>query len=330
MQKPSKIETQLAALSRLREEPNSPALRKELQKHLSSKMNLIVAKAAQLATHLGESDLLPELIEAFDRFMVNPAQTDKGCLAKIKLMKGLCARGCQHEDVFIKGIRHVQLEPAYGGPVDTACELRATSALGLVEMGSTQALTELVTLMADKEVEARIGAVRGLAHSEQEAAWLLLRFKVLAGDSEPAVISECFAALMRGWPRKSLRFVGSFVDPAYPSLSEAAALALGESRSPEAFELLKQKWEGTCHPGFRQMLLLPIALIRHEGALDFLLSLVATRDVQTASAAITALAVHQQDPRVRERLRAAVGGSDKVGLLRVFESQFGTDVSSVP
>jgi hypothetical protein len=160
VRKSSTIEERLTGLSELREARQSPTRTEELQKALRDKVNLVVAKAAEIAGDLRESELVPNLIEAFDRFMVNPNQTDKGCIAKTKIMKALGTLECERAGVFLKGIRYFQLEPAYGGHVDTACELRIASALGLVKMGFSGALTELVTLMTDKEVEVRVGAVR--------------------------------------------------------------------------------------------------------------------------------------------------------------------------
>jgi hypothetical protein len=322
--KRSTIEERLTGLSKLRETPRSPTRAEELQRALLDKVNVVVAKAAQIAGDLGESDLVPSLIQAFDRLMVNPSQTDKGCLAKTKIMKALGTLECEREGIFLKGIRHFQLEPAYGGPVDTACELRIASALGLVQMGFSGALTELVTLMTDKEVEARVGAVRALAHTGRDEAVLLLRFKVLTGDPEPTVISECFTALMKLSPRNSLALIADFIDPAHPALCESAALALGESRLPEAFELLKQKWEVNCHSQFRRTLLLPIALLRQEAGLDFLLSVITTNDFETASAAITALALYRQDSKVQERLRTVLAAPQQARLRKVFEREFAT------
>lgn len=329
MRKSSATEEQLTEVSKLREAPKSPALRKELRKHLASRINLVVAKAAQIVGKVAEDSLLSDLIQAFDRFMVNAAQTDKGCIAKTEIVKTLCVLECEPEAVFLKGVRHIQLEPAYGGPVDTACELRSTSAMGLVRIGSAEALTELVTLMTDKESDARIGAIRALAYSGREEASLLLRFKVLTGDREPAVISECFTALMKLAPRKSLPFVARFLDPGSPSLCEAAALALGESRLPEAFELLKEKWEIMIDSRFRRTLLLPMALTRQEGVVEFLLSVIRTKDTETASAAIAALGIYKDDGKVRERVRAAITGPNKARMLKVFETDFGGGAATV-
>lgn len=116
MRKPSTTEVQLAELRELREAPKSPALSKELQKHLSGKTNLVVAKAAQIAGRVGEDGLAADLVRAFGRFMINPAQTDKGCIAKTEIVKALCALECEPEELFLKGVRHVQLEPALWWP----------------------------------------------------------------------------------------------------------------------------------------------------------------------------------------------------------------------
>jgi hypothetical protein len=118
--------------------------------------------------------------------------------------------------------------------------------------------------------------------------------------------------------------IADFIDPAHPTLCEAAALALGESRVPEAFELLKQKWEVNCHSEFRRTLLLPIALLRQESGLDFLLSVITTKDFETASAAITALALYRQDSKVQERLRTALAAPLQARLREVFEREFAT------
>src|SRR5206468_3907645 len=68
-------------------------------------------------------------------------------------------------DVFLRGVVHVQREPAFGPPIDTAPELRATSAMGLVVTGHPAALTICVGLLVDPEPTARAGGIRGLVAS---------------------------------------------------------------------------------------------------------------------------------------------------------------------
>src|SRR4030095_8290687 len=128
-------------------------------------------------------------------FMQNPTKSDKGCAAKTAVIKALLAADCDDEEMFLKGVRHVQLEPTWGGRADTAAPLRALCGLGLVQMGSPDAMIELAMLLADTEADARIGAASALGHCGPTAA-PLLRFKVLTGDEEPAVTAECFNSLM--------------------------------------------------------------------------------------------------------------------------------------
>lgn len=319
------VEERLDAIARLRDNPDSPEARKELRKHLSSNISLLVAKAAEILADSPDAAMIPELIAAFRRFMTNAARTDKGCLAKSRIMKALVAVECDEEAVFLEGIRHVQPEPSWGGFVDTAAELRALSGLGLVQMGSPEAMTEVAMLLADKEGDARIGAVHALGQSGRDDAEPLLRFKTLTGDPEPAIIAECFNALMAVSPRKSLSFVAGFVSPVYPSLYEAAALAVGESRLPEAFEVLKEKWEATFSSDFRQMLLLPMALSRQEPALEFLLSVIEMEDAELAAGAIAALRIYRGDERMRGRVGAAVNAAERpnrTSLRKLFQKEF--------
>jgi HEAT repeat protein len=323
MAKTPSVEERLAEVARIRDQPQSREARKELRKHLSSKISLIVAKAAEIVAESADTLFAPDLIQAFRRFMVNPAKTDKGCLAKTAIMRALLATECEEEAIFLEGIHHVQLEPAWGGPADTAAELRALSGLGLAQMGSRESITELAILLADKEPDARIGAAHALGQTGREEATALVLFKVLTGDGEPAVVAECFNALMALSPARSLPFVARFVSPSHHELTEAAALALGESRLPEAFEVLREKYEKSFDPHFRRMLLLPIALVRQDAAQDFLLSVVETADVKTASAAIAALAIYRGDERVRERLTAAIEGPHKSALLSLVQREFG-------
>jgi HEAT repeat protein len=316
------IEDRLAELATLSKSPDTPETRKQLRKHLASKTSLVVAKTAEIIAHIEGHDFTPDLIGAFHRFMVDPVKTDKGCAAKTAVVKALLAADCDDEDLFRTGIRHVQHEPTWGGRSDTAAPLRALCGLGLVQVGSPDAMNELAALLADKEPDARIGAAGALGHCGPTAA-PLLRFKALTGDEEPAVLAECLTGLMALSPSASFEFVASFVDPKYPLLYEHAALALAESRLPGVFELLKEKWTATFDREFKQTLLLPIALTRADEARDFLISVLETGEVRMATAAIAALGIYREDATMRKRAEQAIGGPNRAQLLaalrRVFE-----------
>jgi len=322
MAKAPSIEDRLAEVATLSKSPDTPETRKQLRKHLASKTSLVVAKTAEIIAHIEDHDFTPDLIAAFHRFMADPVKADKGCAAKTAVVKALLAGDCDDEELFRTGIRHVQHEPTWGGRSDTAAPLRALCGLGLVQIGSADAMNELAALLADKEADARIGAAGALGHCGPTAA-PLLRFKVLTGDEEPAVLAECLTGLMALSSSASFEFVAGFVDPKYPLLYEHAALALAESRLPGVFELLKEKWTATFDREFKQTLLLPLALTRSEEARDFLISVLETGEVRMATAAISTLGIYREDATMRKRAEEAIDGPNKAQLVaalrRVFE-----------
>ena len=322
MAKAASIEDRLAELAILSKSPDTPEARKQLRGHLASKVSLVVARTAEIVAHLEEHEFVPELTAAFYRCMRDAAKTDKGCAAKFAVIKALLAAECDDDEIFRTGIRHVQLEPTWGGRADTAAPLRALCGLGLVQVGSPDAITELAALLADTEGDARIGAAAALGQCGPTAA-PLLRFKVLTGDAEPAVTAECFNALMVLSPSASFEFVARFVDPNYPSLYEHAALALSESRLPGVFELLKEKWTATFDREFKQTLLLPMALTKSDDSRGFLISVLESDDVRIGTAVIAALSIYRGDATMRKRAEEAIGGPHKDQLLaalrRVFE-----------
>jgi hypothetical protein len=111
---------------------------------------------------------------------------------------------------------------------------------------------------------------------------------------------------MSAAPAESFDFVAALIDPGRGEVAAHAALALAESRAPGAYELLSRKWEDAFEPEFRQGLLLPIGLTRHDDAPGFLLSVLGSGDLAAATASIAALAIYKGDPGVRARAVAAV------------------------
>jgi len=322
MAKTGSIEDRLIEIATLGKSPDSPENRKQLRKHLAGKTGPVVAKTADIIAHLENHDFTPDLVAAFHRFIPDAVKTDKGCAAKIAVVKALLAADCDDEELYRVGIHHVQLEPTWGGRSDTAGPLRALCGLGLVQTGSPDAMNELAVLLADKEPDARIGAAGALGHCGPTAA-PLLRFKVLTGDEEPAVLAECLTALMTLSPSASFEFVARFVDPKYPLLYEHASLALAESRLPGVFELLKDKWTATFDREFKHTLLLPMAITRSEEARDFLISVLEAGELKMATAAIAAFGIYREDAVMRKRAEEAIDGPQKAQLLaalrRVFE-----------
>jgi hypothetical protein len=322
MKKPDRTEEAFHRLSALRANPGSEGAVNELKAFLAGGMNLVAAKAARIAGELQIAELAPDLVAAFHRFMVNPMKLDKGCAAMTEIAGALHAIDYPGYEVFLKGIRHVQIEPAYPHPADTAAELRSRSAMGLVQSPYPGALREVVQLLADPEPAPRIGAVRAVAWTSSETAELLLRLKVLTGDESPEVMGECFGALLALNPEHSLPLVASYTESASPALCEEAILALGESRRTEAFEILRQKWVAEVRAPVRRTLLLAFAALRLDAAIDFLVSLLDDSSAEIAAKVVSALAVYRSDSSISRKVENAVVCRAAPQLVSLFHREF--------
>src|ERR1019366_1125816 len=225
------------ALAALDEVPlHTPAGRKQLVKAFASRSNRVAAKAARITGEAQWSELMPDLVTAFDRLIAHGAEVDKGCVALSAMARALVALDCKDHELFLKGMRHVQMEPVWGGSIDTAAELRGLCAMGLVGTRFPHKLRVFVDLLVDKEWQARAGAVRAITNEGSEAACLLLRLKILTGDQEPEVLADCFTGILSLDGSDAMPLVTSFAATAEPSLREAALLALGTSGRPDAVD----------------------------------------------------------------------------------------------
>ncbi len=318
------LDARLASLENLKEDPFCEAAIGELRRTLADPSNILAARAAEIVGESGLSDLVPDLAAAFDRFMEDPTKSDKECLAKTAIVGTLNDLDYEDEALFFRGIRHVQLEWLWGDPsIDTAADLRGRCGFALARLRHPDTFFELTALLVDREPHARRSAVSSLGCLECERSELLLRMKALTGDFEPPVVGECFSALRRISPTRSLDFVAGFLDHKDPPVAEGAAIALGESRRPEAFELLRERWEGYPDPTFRKMLLLPIALFRSYEALDFLLGVVTQDPLALAAPAVTSLKLYRNDDDRCARVRRAVVDRDNATVSAAYEIEFG-------
>jgi HEAT repeat protein len=194
----------------------------------------------------------------------------------------------------------------------------------MVRVHDPDYLLEIAALLADREAPARKMAATALAYSESSAAAPLLRLKALVGDEDPQVLNECLLALLAVAPRASLEFVSAFLDRPQPEVAEAAALALGGSRVPEALPILTAWWERTFDPTLRRTALLAIAMLKSDEAMQVLLTHVADGAPTHARDAIHALAIYRHDPRLRAQLEAALTQRGDRGVRAVFDEAFGT------
>ncbi len=239
MPKPPSTEDALAAIHAIRQAPERFDLAGDLAPFLRHKSNHVVAAAATTAERLETAGLAPDLVAAFERLMANPSKLDPGCKALIAIVQALVQMDDPAARVYFAGIRHVQMEGSFGPPTDVAAPLRGLCARGLARMAHPGALLECVTLLADREVAARAGAIRAVADAGRPEGVLLLRLKALLGDKEDEIVAECFGALLRLDPAGSVEFVAQFLNSRAGGLGEQAALALGESRLEAAFGVLR-------------------------------------------------------------------------------------------
>ncbi len=280
-------------------------------KALGDKYFRVVARAATLAGERALHEREPDLLAAYARLLVDPVKRDPTCLAKQAIARALVALECQDVSFFLEGIRYIQLEPVWGGSADTAVDVRSSCAMGLVATGYSRALPELATLLNDKEPRAREGAARAISCGNPREAEPLLRFKVLAGDSQPEVLGECFNGLLSIAPEECVAFVGTQLANPSEAIRDFAALALGESRHPAALKQLRDAWDDAyVTPEMRALLIRAAALHRSEAAFDWLVSIIETGSRSQADITVDALSVYERNAKLLERVRAALAKRD--------------------
>jgi len=314
MTKRKSLQESLKEISELRRNPFDESNIEKLHQALDDKRNHVVAAVAEIAGEARMVELEQALVEAFDRFMLDPVKLDPGCGAKAAIAEALYRMDAYQEELFLQGIRYIQLEPVYGGREDTAAKLRVASAMGLVGMGYYGAMVELAHLLADIELDARMGAIRAIANSRQDAGIPLLRYKALMGDEDPRVLLECFKALLAISPEPSLAFVGGFLEDENVAVCEAAAVALGESQLEGAFELLKTSLENVLDSGLRRIEMLAMAMLRDEEAIEFLLTVLAEESQSTAEDALFALEMYRDDRAIWNRVEKIAATRNDIKL----------------
>jgi len=275
MSKSDPIEKALNRVGELRHQAPSGSATREIRQLLSHRSNLVVAKTAKLASELRSTDLIPDLVMSFQRFMSNPTQNDKRCAAVTEIVKTLYEFDYVEPDVYLWGLHHVQLEGSFGPPVDSAATLRGTSAQGLLQTRYPDAMAEVLPLLVDPEPPARIGAVRAFTVNGGNAGVLILRLKALTGDPEAEVLVECFSGLLIAAPEQSIEFVSAYMEADESAISEAAIWALGQSRLKSGFDRLREKWDRSATRSMRKTLLAAMAASRIEQASQFLCSMIA-------------------------------------------------------
>lgn len=287
------IEAQIEQLSRLRGGAPSEAIA-PVRKALTDRVNLVVAKAATIAGELLIHDVVPDLVHAFERLMEDPVKRDPQCWGKNATAKSLKELDYREAAVFLRGARHVQMEPVWGGQEDTAGTLRGICLLALVacaDLKREEILRHLVNALTEAAPTVRVDAARAIAQMGGEEGALLLRLKARMGDREPSVIGQALEGLLAVERKEALPFVAEFLSSMGGEIAEEAALALGASRMAAAVELLRDVWGRSRHPEFRGVLLRALCISRDEQALLFLEDLAKNGREQDAAGARAALSL---------------------------------------
>ena len=160
------FDEQMAALDALKGLELDAEQKQLVKKMLGNRSNLLVAKAARLAGDGGLAELTPDLIAAFDRFFMDAVKTDSQCWAKNALAKALVKLEYRSKDVYLRGMRHHQMEGSWGGLSDTAGSLRSTCTHALVDcpgISDAELLAALLEPLTDTDKTVRIEAARAVA-----------------------------------------------------------------------------------------------------------------------------------------------------------------------
>jgi HEAT repeat protein len=254
------IESKVAALEKVRSLEDRERAAKELRKALAAANNYYVSKAAALAAELNFDALTPDLKTAFDRFLAGGAATDPQCWAKLALCKALRDLNYDESDVYLAGITCRQIEPVWGGSVDTASALRGVCALALIatRLSDFDILSQLTNCLADPEKTVRMDAAAALGQLGRPEGGLLLRLKAMTGDAEPEVTGQCFHSLLAIAPEEAVAFVGRYLHDSAEEIQLEAAIALAQSREPSALDKLRMYWKTSLNASMRKALLVAL------------------------------------------------------------------------
>jgi HEAT repeat protein len=323
MAKRSNLDDKLAAMRRRRDrdEPGAGDV-EAVREAIGDRSNFVVAAAAEVAGAWRLSEVAPDLEAAFRRFMVDPEKDDKLCRAKIAVAQALEKLEHSGLEVFEEASRHVQLEAAWGLPVDTAPPLRAAGLVGLTRIDPPGLAETLVDALFDPSHDVRCTAASCLGAIGTDAAALALRFKCRVGDDRPEVVSDALRGLLTISPDAHMAFVREHLDSPNETTAEAAALAMGNARPPRALGPLLERFRSARTSTLRDMVLLSVAMLRASAAIDALLDLAASESDADALAALRALKIHKHDPKLVERLEGAVAKSGSPAVAERFARDF--------
>lgn len=303
------LEDRIDSIRELGRRPVTDHNKAALRKALTDRSNLVVAQAAKVIGELGLVDLIPETLSAFDRMLQKGLTTDPKCWAKRAIVDALKKMDYSDSGAFVKGLRHIQMEPVWGGQEDTATSLRGNCALALLQCADItrhSKLRNLVDAMADAAEPVRVDAVRAVEQMEGDDAVLLLRLKARIGDARPRVVGQVLESLIGLEQEQGVRFAAEFLDSADDAVREEAAMVLAASRTTVGLEALKGAWARRQGSEQGDALLRGISASGLPGAIDFLLGLIKDGLQRDADAAVQALDLYGESGAIQARVKEAL------------------------
>ena len=294
-----------------------------LRKTLAHRNNFLVSKAARLAADAELIALLPEVLAAYDRFFIEAAKTDPQCWAKNALSKALVKLGHRSKDEYLRGMRHHQMEPVWGGQSDTAGALRGTCTHALVDcpgISDADLLTALLEPLTDSDKTVRMEGARAMAAVGGVSAALLLRLRALLGKDEPEVLGAVYSSLLSLDGASAIPLVAGALEDG-DDISAEAAFALADLRTQEALAALLARLRAGADAWFTSVLLSAIALTRLPEAIEFLVATIA-RGAREAPEAIEAIGRSAPSAELRARVEQAVEQADNLRLRQAFREHF--------
>ena len=304
-----KVEEQLEALKALRGAGLNDTNVETLRQGLRDRVNVVVAKAAGIVAEMQAIVLIPDLVQAFARFLEKPKEKDPQCWGKNAIAQALKDLSHVESNVFVSGMRHLQLEPVWGGQVDTAVTLRGICTLALVQctdLPRREILRHLVDALTDCEARVRVEGARALEEMDGDEAALLLRLKARGGDKEAAVTGQVLESLLRLQGDSVVPFVAEFLRTDREEVRDEAALALGVSRLPSAVDVLIETWTKQRNPPAGSSVLRGLSASRQERAMEFLIQILRDGREWEAEEALAALELHRKTEELWARVREIV------------------------
>lgn len=316
------VEDEVRELGRLVAGPLDPAALESLRLALQSVHGRVVARAARIVKERRQEGFAADLVGAFDGFRDAPPKSDPGCAAKLAVLEALDFTGYSESQIFLDAARMVQLEPAWGPPVDAAGPLRARAILALANIGYADILLLAGELLADGEAIVRQATAEALAHCGARAGAGLLLLALARSGEDPLVQGAYLSALLELAPDWALPRLRKLLAEGDSSARELAATVLGQSRREDSLDLLLEFVDRSPLASERAVILEAVGLHRSERALESLLGIIRTAREADAGVAVKALGCRKYEARVRERVRETVSMRSDATVEKAFIEAF--------